>query len=128
MSGFFRYRPGFPAGSGVSEGGVMNKLGRSVIAALLLGGALALAGCAQEDTTTNASGTPGVFGPGGPGGGVVPPPPVPPPPVAGVPTLVLTLANPVTGAVTTSVPATARAIVRDASTPPAPVPNVVVTF
>src|SRR2546427_4997037 len=105
----------------------MNKLGR-LIAIPLIGGALALAGCAREDTTTNASGTPGVFGPGGPGGGVVPPPPVPPPPVAGVPTLVLTLANPATGAVTTSVPATARAIVRDASTPPAPVPTVVVTF
>ena len=39
----------------------MNKLGR-LIAIPLIGGALALAGCAQEDTTTNASGTPGVFG------------------------------------------------------------------
>ena len=107
----------------------MNKLGRSVIAALLLGGALALAGCAQEDTTTTGSGTPGVFGTGGGGGGGgggAPPPPPPPPPVAGVPSLVLTLADPTTGATTTSAPATARAIVRDAAG--VGVPSVVVTF
>ncbi len=107
----------------------MNKLGRSVIVALLLGGALALAGCAQEDTTTTGSGTPGVFGTGGGGGGgggVAPPPPPPPPPVAGVPSLVMTLADPTTGLVTTSVPATARAIVRDAAG--VAVPSVVVTF
>ncbi len=105
----------------------MNKLGRSVIATLLLGGALALAGCAQEDTTTTGSGTPGVFGTGGGGGGgVAPPPPPPPPPVAGVPSLVLTLADPTTGATTTSAPATARAIVRDAAG--VGVPSVVVTF
>ncbi len=106
----------------------MNKLGRSVIATLLLGGALALAGCAQEDTTTTGSGTPGVFGTGGGGGGggVAPPPPPPPPPVAGAPSLVLTLADPTTGATTTSAPATARAIVRDAAG--VGVPSVVVTF
>src|SRR6266581_1776615 len=108
----------------------MNKLGRSVIAAFLLGGALALAGCAQEDTTTTGSGTPGVFGTGGGGGGggggVAPPPPPPPPPVAGVPSLVLTLADPTTGATTTSAPATVRAIVRDAAG--VGVPSVVVTF
>src|SRR6266581_1913175 len=108
----------------------MNKLGRSVIAAFLLGGALALAGCAQEDTTTTGSGTPGVFGTGGGGGGggggVAPPPPPPPPPVAGAPSLVLTLADPTTGATTTSAPATARAIVRDAAG--VGVPSVVVTF
>ncbi len=125
---FLSLPPGF-LGSGVSEGGVMNKLGRSVIVALLLGGALALAGCAQEDTTTTGSGTPGVFGTGGGGGGgggVAPPPPPPPPPVAGVPSLVMTLADPTTGLVTTSVPATARAIVRDAAG--VAVPSVVVTF
>ena len=107
----------------------MNKLGRSVIAALLLGGALALAGCANDETTTG-SGTPGVFGTGGGGGGGggggAPPPPPPPPPVAGVPSLVLTLADPTTGATTTSAPATARAIVRDAAG--VGVPSVVVTF
>src|SRR5216683_4651680 len=125
--GFLSLPPGFP-GSGVSAGGVMNKLGRSVIAALLLGGALALAGCAQEDTTTTGSGTPGVFGTGGGGGGgggVAPPPP-PPPPILGAPSLVLTLANPTTGAVTTSIPATVRAIVRDAAG--VGMPSVVVTF
>jgi len=57
----------------------MNKLGRLVIAVFLIGGALALAGCAQDDTTTTASGTPGVFGPGpgptpGPGPGPTPGP------------------------------------------------------
>src|SRR5712692_9419341 len=109
---------------GVSAGGVMNKLGRSVIAALLSAGALALAGCGQDTTTTSGGGQPAVLGPPAP---AVPPPPlVPPPPVAGVPTLVLTLANPTTGAVTTSVPATARAIVRDAAG--VAVPSVVVTF
>ncbi len=104
----------------------MNKLGRSVIAVLLLGGALALAGCANDETT--GPGTPGVFGTGGGGGGggVAPPPPPPPPPVAGVPSLVLTLADPTTGLITTSVPATARAIVRDAAG--VAVPSVVVTF
>ncbi len=123
---FLSLPPGFPAGSGVSEGGVMNKLGRSVIAVLLLGGALALAGCANDETT--GPGTPGVFGTGGGGGGggVAPPPPPPPPPVAGVPSLVLTLADPTTGLITTSVPATARAIVRDAAG--VAVPSVVVTF
>ena len=105
----------------------MNKLGRSVIAALLLGGALALAGCAQEDTTTTGSGTPGVFGTGGGGGGGgAPPPPPPPPPVLGAPSLVLTLADPTTGAATTSIPATVRAIVRDAAG--VGIPSVVVTF
>src|SRR6266571_4641779 len=105
----------------------MNKLGRSVIATLLLGGALALAGCAQEDTTTTGSGTPGVFGTGGGGGGgVAPPPPPPPPPVAGVPSLVMTLADPTTGLPTTSAPATVRATVRDAAG--VGVPSVVVTF
>src|SRR5216683_482079 len=124
--GFLSLPPGFP-GSGVSAGGVMNKLGRSVIAALLLGVALALAGCAQEDTTTTGSGTPGVFGTGGGGGGGgAPPPPPPPPPVLGAPSLVLTLANPTTGAVTTSIPATVRAIVRDAAG--VGIPSVVVTF
>src|SRR5712692_4882297 len=109
---------------GVSAGGVMNKLGRSVIAALLSAGALALAGCGQDTTPTSGGGQPAVLGPPAP---AVPPPPlVPPPPVAGVPTLVLTLANPTTGAVTTSVPATARAIVRDAAG--VAVPSVVVTF
>src|SRR5712692_9375903 len=109
---------------GVSAGGVMNKLGRSVIAALLSAGALALAGCGQDTTTTSGGGQPAVLGPPAP---AVPPAPlVPPPPVAGVPTLVLTLANPTTGAVTTSVPATARAIVRDAAG--VAVPSVVVTF
>jgi len=102
----------------------MNKLGRSVIAALLSAGALALAGCGQDTTTTSGGGQPAVLGPPAP---AVPPAPlVPPPPVAGVPTLVLTLANPTTGAVTTSVPATARAIVRDAAG--VAVPSVVVTF
>ncbi len=105
----------------------MNKLGQSVIAALLLGGALALAGCANDETTTG-SGTPGVFGTGGGGGGGggVPPPPPPPPPILGAPSLVLTLANPTTGAATTSIPATVRAIVRDAAG--VGIPSVVVTF
>ncbi len=103
----------------------MNKLGRSVIAALLVAGAFALAGCGQQDTTTSASGgQPGVLGPPVPP--VPPAPVVPPPPFAGVPTLVLTLANQITGGVTTSVPATARAIVRDAAG--VGVPSVVVTF
>jgi hypothetical protein len=43
-----------------------------------------------------------------------------------VPTLVITLANPTTGAATTVVPAVARAIVRDAAG--LPIPNTVVTF
>ena len=56
----------------------MNKLGRTVIAALLLGGALAGAGCGEDDTTT-AGATPGVFGSGpapgsGPGAGPTPTP------------------------------------------------------
>jgi len=104
----------------------MNKLGRSVVAAFLFAGALAVTGCAEDDTTT-AGGTPGVFGPpGGPGGPGTPAPPVPPSPTPGAPSLVLTLANPTTGAATTSAPATVRAIVRDAAG--APIPSVVVTF
>src|SRR5712692_5206907 len=107
----------------------MNKLGRSVISALLFSGALALAGCGS-DTPTTTSGTPGVLGSGGGGGGGggggVPPPPPPPPPLTGAPSLVMTLADPTTGLPTTSAPATVRATVRDALG--VAVPSVVVTF
>ncbi len=101
----------------------MNKFGRSVISAFLLAGALALTACGGGDTTGSASSS--SFGPN-PGGGAPPAPVVPPPPVGGVPTLVLTLANPITGAATNSAPATVRAIVRDAAA--VAVPSVVVTF
>jgi len=105
----------------------MNKVGASLlVGGLLFAGALALAGCGSNDTSS--SGGAGVLGPagGGGGGGPPPPPPVPPPPVAGVPTLVITLANPTTGGATTAAPATARAIVRDAAG--VAIPSVVVTF
>src|SRR6267154_1809605 len=111
----------------IGEGRVMNKVGASLlVGGLLFAGALALAGCGSNDTTS--SGGAGVLGGGGGGGGggPPPPPPVPPPPVAGVPTLVITLANPTTGAATTAAPATARAIVRDAAG--VAIPSVVVTF
>src|SRR5882762_8113838 len=103
----------------------MNKLGASLVGSLLFACALALTGCAGNDSASSSGG--GVLG-GGPGGGggTPPPPPVPPPPVAGVPTLVITLANPTTGGATTAAPATARAIVRDAAG--VAVPSVVVTF
>jgi hypothetical protein len=103
------------------------KFAQSFIAGLLAAGVLTLAACQGTDTTSSA-GAGGTFGPGqgGGGGGGGGGPPVPPPPVAGVPTLVITLADPITGAATTSIPAVARAIVRDASGNP--VPSVVVTF
>jgi len=102
----------------------MNKLGASLVGSLLFACALALTGCAGNDNTSSSGG--GVLGGGPGGGGGTPPPPVPPPPVAGVPTLVITLANPTTGGATTAAPATARAIVRDAAG--VAVPSVVVTF
>src|SRR5258706_5447752 len=111
-------------------GGVMEMkiVGRWSAAALLVAGVLALAAC-SETTTTGSSGS--GFGPSGttgPGGSVTGGPArvVPPPPVAGVPTMVITLANATTGATTTVVPAIARAIVRDAAG--LPVPSIVVTF
>ncbi len=105
----------------------MRNLGMSVIAPLLVAGTLVIAGCSGDSTGTNSGGFgPGVGGGGGGGGGGGTPPPVPPPPVAGVPTLVLTLTNPITGGVTTAAPATARAIVRDAAG--VAIPSVVVTF
>lgn len=103
----------------------MKGMFKSLVAGLLMAGMLALAACQGTETTTSSSGS--GFGPGGGGGG--PPtgaPPVPPPPVAGVPTLVITLADPITGAATTTVPAIARAIVRDAAG--LPLSSVVVTF
>src|SRR6267142_4723005 len=105
----------------------MKIVGRWSAAALLVAGVLALAAC-SETTTTGSSGSgfgpSGTTGPGGPGTGG-PAPVIPPPPVAGVPTMVITLANPATGATTTVVPAIARAIVRDAAG--LPVPSIVVT-
>src|SRR5882762_9826384 len=103
----------------------MNKLGASLVGSLLFACALALTGCAGNDSASSSGG--GVLG-GGPGGGggTPPPPPVPPPPVAGVPTLVITLANPTTGGATTATPATPRAILRDACG--VAIPSVVVTF
>jgi hypothetical protein len=112
----------------------MNTSVRIFISALALGGLLALAGCGggTGDSPNSGkafnSGSGGGTSSGSSGGttGAVPAPVVPPPPVAGVASLVLTLADPTTGAATTTVPAVARAIVRDDTG--AAVPSTVVTF
>jgi len=115
----------------------MNKSFRKLISALALGGLFALAGCGGGTGDTpnggkafnNGSGGGSSTGSSGSPGGTtatVPAPVGPPPPVAGVASLVLTLADPTTGAATTTVPAIARAIVRDANG--VAVPNTVVTF
>jgi hypothetical protein len=116
----------------------MNTSVQSFLSALALGGLLALAGCGGG-TGDNPNG--GKAFNNGTGGGTssgtsgttsgtttttLPAPVVPPPPVAGQASLVLTLADPTTGAATNSVPAIARAIVRDDTG--AAVPNTVVTF
>ena len=75
-------------------------------------------------TGTGGTGTTGTTGTGGTGTTTTAP--TPPAAPAGQPSLVMTLANPLTGASTTQVPAVARAIVRDASG--VAVPNAVVTF
>lgn len=110
----------------------MNKLVRSFIRALALGGVLILVGCGGGggDSSTgakpfgDAGATSGSAGAGGATTGTAPV--VPPVPVAGQASLVLTLADPTTGATTNTVPAIARAIVRDANS--LPVANAVVTF
>jgi hypothetical protein len=75
--------------------------------------------------TTGTGGT-GTGGTGTGGTGSTTTAPTPPPATVGTASLVMTLADPLTGASTTSVPAIARAIVRDASG--VAVPNAVVTF
>lgn len=77
-------------------------------------------------TTSGTSGGTTGTGTGGTGTGGTTTAPTPPPATTGAPSLVMTLADPLTGASTTSVPAVARAIVRDASG--IAVPNAVVTF
>jgi hypothetical protein len=114
----------------------MNTFARSLISALAFAGAFALAGCGggTGDNPNGGkafnSGSGGGTSSGSSGGTTgtvtVPAPVVPPPPVAGVASLVLTLADPTTGAATNSVPAIARAIVRDDTG--VAVPNTVVTF
>lgn len=113
----------------------MNKLVRSFIRALALVGTLTLVACGGGggDNQTgpkpfdgNGGGAPASSSGGGGGGATAAAPVVPPPPTAGVASLVLTLADPVTGATTTAVPAVVRAIVRDAAG--VAVPNAVVTF
>src|SRR3954451_8230986 len=76
-------------------------------------------------TSGTTGGTAGGTGTGGTGGSSTTAP-TPPAATVGSASLVLTLANPATGAATTQVPATARAIVRDANG--VAVPNAVVTF
>jgi hypothetical protein len=77
-------------------------------------------------TTGTGTGGTGTGGTGTGGTGTTTTAPTPPAAPVGTASLVMTLADPLTGASTTSVPAVARAIVRDASG--VAVPNAVVTF
>src|SRR2546425_1138316 len=99
----------------------MNKLVRSFIWALALGGVLTLSACGwgggdsssgDKPFGSDCSTTGGTTGTTGTTGGTTGGTTTPPPPVAGVSSLVLTLTDPTTGATTTAVPAVARAIVR----------------
>ena len=82
-------------------------------------------GTSGGTTGTGGTGTGGT-GTGGTGTGGTTTAPTPPPATVGSASLVMTLADPLTGASTTNVPAVVRAIVRDASG--VAVPNAVVTF
>src|SRR5438270_3518024 len=115
-----------------------------LVRALAVAAVLALAACGggggtasgtvkplgQGTTSGTTGGTTGTgtggTGTGGTGTGGSATAPTPPPATVGSASLVMTLADPLTGASTTSVPAVARAIVRDASG--VAVPNAVVTF
>ncbi len=118
----------------------MNHTAQALVRVLVIAGAITLASCGGGggDTadvkpfgTGTTSGTTGGTGTGtsgtgtgtGGGGGAAPTPPAA---TVGSASLVMTLANPATGASTTQVPAVARAIVRDANG--VAVPNAVVTF
>ena len=117
-------------------GGFMRQGTELFVRALAVASVLTLAACGGGGDTGSSSSKPlgsgttsgtsgGTAGgtTGGTGGTTAP---TPPPATVGSPSLVMTLADPSTGASTNQVPAIARAIVRDAAG--VAVPNAVVTF